>query len=151
MFIENIILLPRGWLWNHISKQYSKTKITLVLYHDLIQHKTHSVTLQKHDVPYDLRRTPFKRLWVHNPMFCRPTSTVQCTVRRTQFSTQYEAHSVVLVYHDHLSCRRSALLPFAQAADASRGYRFARASSLANSSLAAVCVSLTAFQRRLGC
>ena len=55
------------------------------------------MTSQKPDVPYDLRRTPFKRLWVHNATFCRRsmqlTYTVQCTVRRTQFSKLFDAHS----------------------------------------------------------
>ena len=89
------MLSPRG-LYNHKSKQYIKTKNkTIVLYNDLIQHETHSVTSQKHDVPYDLRRTPFMRLWVHNTTFCRPTYTVQYTVRRTQFSIPYDAHSSV--------------------------------------------------------
>ncbi|KAK2189007.1 hypothetical protein NP493_118g05039 [Ridgeia piscesae] len=46
--------------------------------------------------------------------------------------------SSVLVHHDHLACRRSVLLSFVHAADASHGYRFARADSLANSSLAGV-------------
>ena len=124
-----------------------------------------SVHCTTHTVQYTVRRTQFNTLYdAHSSVHCT-THTVQYTVRRTQFNTlydahssvhctthivqQYDAHSSVLVHHEHLACGRSALLPFAQAADVSHGYRFARAASLANSSLAALCVSLTATSHRV--
>ena len=96
---------------SYIKTLYQNQK-TLVLYHHLIQHKTHSVTSQNMmshmifgELPssaygsitqhFVVQHIQFSVLYdAHSSVHCT-TQTFEHTVRRTEFSTQYDAHSSV--------------------------------------------------------